>query len=318
MGRFAFVVAVLVWGWRCNACTMVWQPVKVGPSFRIKVSSEGRPVKRLALKVNNKRFETDNNGLVYFREMPPGSYFVAADHDNGYASSAELEVKADGPADVTVPLTWPSISPLRVSSLTGALHFSDITGQPLSGVAIDLLEGISGRRLKSTQTTDDGAFDFAETPAGFYFLNVNKPFSGLIAVTVDPASPQDHLDLELQYTSCGLYYSDRIRCSAGELQVQQLCGQVVDAASASIGDATISLYDENATPKLIGQTRSNAAGNFSMPTSVPGMYELIIASPGFTTLRKRVHVDASNRSACSRPVKVQLVVVGGGECSTVQ
>ena len=294
---------------------MVWAPVSVGPSFRVRVSSEGRPVKGLALKINDDQVVTDADGLVFLRKKP-GSYFISVDHDDSWGNGIAIEVKTDGPAYVTLPLNWPSISPLMIRSLKGTLHFADVPGRPAPRVGVDLLEGLSGRYLKSAQTTNNAGFDFGDTLPGLYFLRVDEPDKGLIAVVVDPNAPQDRLDLELISTGCGLAYSDRIHCSTGDLYIHQLCGQVVDATGASIAEASISLYDLGATPKLIQQTRADGLGNFSMPTTVTGIYDLIIRSSGFNTLRRQVHIEANDQPACSRPLKVKLGIFG--DCSTVQ
>src|SRR5260370_37694789 len=121
-------------------------------------------------------------------------------------------------------------------------------------LSLALLEGISGLHLKSIQTTQSGEFSFVNVAPGLYFLRLNpsglkgwsgEPITGLIAVAVDSSAPADHLDLELGWTSCGLTYTDRNKCSPSDLQVEQLCGQVHDTSGAVIPGADILLFDLN-------------------------------------------------------------------------
>ncbi|HET9321906.1 MAG TPA: hypothetical protein VFO27_19085, partial [Bryobacteraceae bacterium] len=69
--------------------------------------------------------ETDKNGVALFRGVRPGSYHLSPDHDAGIPDGVDLEVKLDGPTDVTVPLKWPSIAPVLVRSLKGRMRGPD-------------------------------------------------------------------------------------------------------------------------------------------------------------------------------------------------
>ena len=87
-----------------SACSLSFFPISVGRSFQMKVSSYDGPVKGLLLKLDDahggtQSAVTGDNGIAEFRNVPPGTYFTGADHDNGYG--IEVDVKPNGPADTT-------------------------------------------------------------------------------------------------------------------------------------------------------------------------------------------------------------------------
>src|SRR5262249_24630305 len=97
-----------------------------------------------------------------------------------------------------------SIAPIVVRSLKGTLRGPDyLPGQSQPRLSLDLLEGNSGRRLKSLETTDSGEFNFESAAPGLYFLSLKT--SGLIAVAVDPGALTDYLDVDLggRVVACG-------------------------------------------------------------------------------------------------------------------
>ena len=99
-------------------------------------------------------------------------------------------------------------------------------------------------------STQSGEFDFESATPGLYFLSLrpsgetNRPggeIVGQIAVAVEPEAPVDHLGLDLGWTSCGLFYTDRSQCPQGDFEIQQLSGRVLDASGAAIANAKILL-----------------------------------------------------------------------------
>src|SRR5205814_1388096 len=142
-------------------------------------------------------------------------------------------------------------------SLKGTMHGWDyVPGQSQPRLSLDLLEGSSGRLLKSVQTADTGEFSFEGAAPGLYFLSLRpsglraqsgEPITGLIAVAVDHGAPTDHLDIDLGWTSCGLWYADRNKCPQPDLNIAQLSGQVLDVTGAAISGATILLFDHTQT-----------------------------------------------------------------------
>lgn len=303
---------------RCWACTLVYPSVDVGPNFQVEVQDEGRPVKDLRVEIrgyqgghNQAVSDTDKNGLALFRGIRPGLYHLSADHDAGIPDGAEVEVKLGGPTNVTVHLRWPSIAPVGVRSLKGTMHGADyFPGQSQPIISLDLLEGRSGRLLKSAQTSDRGEFNFEGVAPGLYFLSL-KPSGDLIAVVVDPGAPTDHLDLDLGWTSCGLWYVDRNKCPQPDLKIWGLSGQILDVTGAAIPGATILLFDHAQT--LVERLQSDSSGKFASAHFLAGDYELVVSSAGFTPFRRTVHTESTGDSARRSSLTVQLGV--GGSCS---
>ena len=292
----------------CGACVLIYPGLQVGPNFRVRVQDHGRSVQGLRVEIagrTNTFAYTDRNGFALFRDVPPGSYHLSASHDAGIPDGYELEVKLDKPAEVTVPLKWPNSAPVRVRSMKGVIRGPGyLPGQTQPRLSLDLLEGSSGRKLKSFETTDSGEFNVESAAPGLYFLSLN----GLIAVVVDPAAPADHMDIDLGWTSCGLWYADRSQCPQSDFQIQQLSGQVLDASGAAIPDAKILLLDR--AGKLVERLRSDSAGEFKSPRSLAGIYELVVSAAGFTPLHATLHPGPSVNPARVPALTVELGVSG--------
>lgn len=308
--RLIFAAAALAAS--AGACTIFYGTVHVGPDFRVRVQDQGRPVKGLRLKIAGQEAVTDRDGFASLRNVGPGTYFAGVDHDDGIADGVYLNVSAHGPAGVIVPLKWPVHPPVPVRSLQGTLRlFGLFPGSPQDENEIGLLQGLSGRLLKTTRSTARGEFQFANVAPGLYFLRVGT--SGLIAVAVDPGAEAGHLDIEIGFSSCGMWYTDRSRCRHRDITVEQLCSVIRDISGGPIPNAQIRLFDVRGTPISSGQTRSDDGGRFSLPDISPGSYRLLTASLGFTTFDTMVHVEPGGGRTCGRPLEIRLGV--GSTCS---
>ncbi len=312
---------------RCGACSIFYPGFQVGPSFRVRVEDHGRPVEGLRVEIgsnlgssgNRVVRDTDKDGFAVFRGMGPGSYHLSADHDAGIPDGADIEVKPEGPTNVTVFLKWPSIAPVSVRSLKGAIRGPDyLPGRPQPRLSLDILEGNSGRRQKTLQTSDTGEFDFEGAASGMYFLDLKpsgllgwsgEQITGLIAVVVDPNAGTDHLDLDLGWSSCGLSYTDTSNCRQSDLQIEHLSGQVLDPAGAVIPHAKITLHDAGGT--LVEQLQSDSEGRFASPRPLEGLYELAVTSAGFTPYRRTVRAEPHSERTRPSTLTVQLGLLGG-------
>jgi hypothetical protein len=318
---------------RCGACTIVYPSIQVGPNFRVRVEDQGHPVKGLQVEIGNSQgngdrvvTETDQNGFALFRGVRPGSYHLGADHDAGIPDGAYLEVKLNGPTNVTVPLKWPSITPILVRSLKGTIHGPDyLAGQAQRRLSLDLLDGNSGLRLKTLQTNDKGEFNIDGATPGLYFLSLKpsglssgsgEQITGLIVIALDRDAPTDHLDLDLGWSSCGLSYAESSKCPKSDLNIEQLSGQVVDPSGAVIPRAKILLLDPGGT--LVEQLRSDGEGKFASSRPLAGNYQLVVSSAGFTPYRRTVHAEPPPESIGRSPITVQLGVLGSCSAAMVQ
>jgi hypothetical protein len=314
---------------RCGACSVFYPDFQLGPSFRVKVEDHGRPVEGLRLEIGGTKGsryrvvkDTDKNGFAVFRDVLPGLYHLSAAHDAGIPDGAELEVKLNGPTNVTVPLKWPSGPPVVVRSLGGTIRRPGyLPGQPQPTLLLDILEGRSGRKLNALQTSERGEFDFEGAAPGAYFLDL-KPsgpvggmgdeITGLIPVVVDPHATHDHLDLDLSASSCGLSYADMNGCRQSDLQTDRLSGQVVDPTGAVIPRAKVILL--NAAGTLVEELESDSEGRFASPHPVTDVYDLVVSAAGFTPYRRIVRAKPGNEPGPPPSLIVQLGILGG--CST--
>ncbi len=305
------------------ACSLDFSPVSVGSRFKVRVSGYAGPVIGLQLNLTNLRGRaqsavTDDRGIATFYSAPPGTQYLGADHDNGYG--IQLDVKPNGPANVIVPMRWPSIEPIHVRSLSGSMRAPDaVPGRPEQSVlSLELLDGISGRILSSISTTSRGAFDFGKLVPGLYFIHL-KPYvvfsqkaEGLISVAVDPAAPAraDKLDLNLVWTSCGLMYTDQLQCPQLDLHVKRLEGHVSDSMGRGLGRLEIVLLDASQSQVVHVSTDRN--GSFSFPGPLAGTFELRMDPGGFTPVHTPLHIEPT---AVNSLLEIQASSLG---CSTVR
>ena len=312
MKRWAVVLALIPMAGPTLACTVVYRGVVVGSNFRVKVEDRGHPVKGLAVQLSRTgagkiQAVTDKNGLALFRNVPPGAYHLNAHHDAGIPDGAEIEVKAERSSEVTVPLRWPSATLVTVASLKGILHLPDqIPGLPQAPIPLQLLEGVSGRKLRTANTDENGAFEFPGVGSGLYFLRLTglAGLDGVIPISVEPSVATASLDLDLGWTSCGLFYSDRRQCPQTDLHVDRLAGRVVDPTGAAIPGAEVLLSDVSG--KLMQRLRNQNTGEFGSLRPADGTYQLAVRANGFTTLRRTLIVDPNGASS----LEVRLGVLG--------
>lgn len=292
------------------ACVVVYPAVAVGPNFRVKVADRGRPVQGLQVglyvgasaKISA---ASDKNGIAVFRNVPPGSYQLRADHDAGFPDGYYMEVKLGQSSETTVPLRWPSVTPAVAGSLKGVLHMpGGIPGQAQPSISLELLEGISGRRVTSGNTDRNGAFDFPSVGPGLYFLSL-KPVGGVMAMAVESNASSARFDIDLGETDCGLQYTNHSECSLTNLHLPRLSGRVVDETGASISRAEILLLDPDG--KTVQQARSDSVGSFASIRPPDGTYQLVVREAGFTPLRGTLTVDANGSSGS---LEIQLGILG--------
>ena len=157
---------------------------------------------------------------------------------------------------------------------------------------------------------------------GLYFLKLKpsglvgwsgEPITGLIAVAVDRGASTARLEVDLGWSSCGLWYADQSKCQQDDLQIERLSGQIVDASGAAIPKAKILLFDS--ADRLLEQLESDTAGKFASPHSLTGTYQLVVSSAGFTPLRRTVHAELMGDSKRVLAPTVRLGVTGS--CTSI-
>jgi Carboxypeptidase regulatory-like domain len=291
-----------------SACSLSFFPISVGSNFKVKVSGYDGPVHGLLLNLMDIKGPmlsavTDDKGIAEFYisefyAVPPGTLFLGADHDSGIGG-LQLNVKSNGPADVIVPMRWPSKEPIHVRSLSGTMRAPDARPGQLEQpvLSLELLEGISGRVLSTISTTARGEFDFGKLVPGLYFIRLkpyvafNQQVGGLISVAVDPNAPAqvDKLDLSLTWSSCGLMYTDLRQCPQPDLHVKKLEGHASDPEGRAVRRAEIVLLD--AAQNQVAHASTDSAGNFSYPGPLAGTFELRIEGAGLNPVHTPIHIE---------------------------
>jgi hypothetical protein len=135
-------------------------------------------------------------------------------------------------------------------------------------------------------------------------------------VAVDQGAPTDHLDVDLGWTSCGLWYADRSECPQSDVRIEQLSGQVLDAGDAAIPGAKILLFDPAGT--LVERLQSESAGKFTSAHSLAGTYQLVVSSAGFTPLRRTLRAEPTGNPSRLSALTVQLGVSGSCSAANLQ
>jgi len=325
-----FPLAMLGLASPCLACVMMMpasRAVHVGPTFRIQVEDRGRPVPGLSLQLQASGFSanrvTDERGFAEFDGLDPELYTLRAEHDVGAWPVTPLLVETAQPSGITVPVAWPSIPPVVIRSLRGALHLQNPPGdQPWPELLVSLIDSASGKSLRSTSTTQSGAFDFGDIAPGIYFLqlqpsNLKYPDgtspSGLIAISVEPGAQAEHAEIDLMESDCGLMYKDLSACPQAETTLGQFRGRVTNEAGTGIRMAEIALFD--ASGKLIEELRAGASGEFTSTEAVAGQYDLVVRGPVFGTFRTSLVIASA---AATQPGALHVELSEWGKCSSAR
>ena len=314
VGLLIALVAATLW-----PCTFFYPTVSVGSDFRVKVEDRGRPVKGLRLVLTpsgNLSARTGPDGIASFQAIPPGNYGLKAPVDMNLPSTISLNVSANRTAGEVVPFKWPSLASIPVRALRGTIRgpiFNPRGPQP--NATIDLMEALSGKVLRSFQTTGWGQFDVPDVTAGLYFLVLKSfdppiagPISGAIAIDVNPSASADRVAIDVGWTSCGLFYRNSADCFRATLRVARIAGRVVDSTGGSIGNAGVLIYDSS--EKLIEELTADNAGNFSATLARQGRYEIVAHQQGFTPLRTSVQLDPTGVAGILSALMLELGVMG--------
>jgi hypothetical protein len=200
---------------------------------------------------------------------------------------------------------------LPVRTLTGVLRWPAFQeGSRPAALGVELLDGRTGRLLRSTRTGAGGAFHLPTPAPGRYVLRVTPPGSdsGEVPIVVDPGAAPEDLDLEFGSTSCGVSFVAHHACPREEIRISGFRGQVLDGAEAPIGRAALSVFSGNG--EEVERLVSDEMGRFDSGGRLAGNYELTVRAPGFTTLRQKVHVTPAVGGARAAAMRIELGVLG--------
>jgi hypothetical protein len=188
----------------------------------------------------------------------------------------------------------------------------------LGDLSLELLEGVSGRVVSSISTKSRGEFDFGSLLPGLYFIHL-KPYStsfgqveGLISVTVDPRAPTPALDLNLNWSSCGLMVMDLRQCPQPELHVKALRGHASEPGARGVRRLEIVLLD--VAQNQVAHVSTDRNGDFSFPGPLEGTFALRIEGGGaINPVHNPLHIEPTTSAA-----SLEIEAASAGGCSTVQ
>ena len=217
------------------ACSYSSRPVSVGQSFSVNVSDRGRPVGRLQIELTTegkKKYrtiailKTDAKGIVEFKHVRPGRYFVGIKQP-AFGYSEEIRVRHHPPKENSVAFTfeWPGWKPLSTTTVSGSITgvartdrgFLLDTPKPIYtsvvGAKLTLMNAVSDEPVETQISSDTGRFEFHAVPTGLYLLHVETPVShpprwgfpddGYVPIEVDSESKFGTLDMVLDNAICG-------------------------------------------------------------------------------------------------------------------
>jgi hypothetical protein len=121
----ASAVEILALSAGLRASSVVLPTLHTGRDFLVTVADRGGLVSGLRLQVAGTKATTNKDGVAAFKHIAPGQYVVMFDHDDGVSDSVNLNVKANGPRNVSVHLRWPSVSAIQTRSLKGSLNLAE-------------------------------------------------------------------------------------------------------------------------------------------------------------------------------------------------
>lgn len=314
-----------------RACFVSYPSVSAGTEFRARVIDRGRPVWALRLVLSHSESAgsttgiglesvTDADGYSTFTNLSPGSYLLTSDHDGGgIADAVVVNVSANGPANVTVPLRWPSATPISVRAPAGTARGPDFyPSQMQIPLSLSLIEGLSAHVVATTLTDSKGRFAFsAVVPAGIYFLRLNasglrgwsgEQMEGLMTFEVSGEATDDALDLDMGWSSCGLMYAQQPKYS--EITLRKIHGDVADISGGAIANAQILVLATDVNAAVVAETASGKKGQFALQEQHEGVYRLVIKSPGFQPYVRLIRIVPTASDESSRqPLRLRLEVL---------
>jgi len=247
---------------------------------------------------------TDAQGRFVFNALDPGLYRVQA-QKSGYA------VQLSGPdtpprPSITVAAGQTSQAPSIVLERGGAIsgRVLDPSGQPLVDARVSALRRISPQAApqsmlvpagQSAQTNDLGEFRVFGLPSGTYFVEAGpRPDVGppgivvaarttLLAPTYFPATPDQRAAQPVEVTA-GQTTPD-IQIQMVVVAAFTVSGVVVDDSGAPVADAMLMVMPDRSLggmPMTFGppaRIRTDAAGMFTVPNLMAGVYQISAAVP---------------------------------------
>ena len=193
---------------------------------------------------------TDDNGKYAIDGVPPGTFTVEVD---------PTDTRGGDSTEVTVRPNAASTGDLELNRNDGALggKVTDDAGTAVSGAQV-VLKDAAGKQIGSTDTNDDGVYEFANLRPGEYLVEVvgtEKYGAASETAQVEPAA-KGNRDL-------------RVSRADGSVE-----GKVVDEDGVAVEGAIVTIYGDGVEKQL---DPTNAEGTFTATNLRPGSYRVKVA-----------------------------------------
>ena len=192
---------------------------------------------------------TDDNGKYAIPGVPPGTFTAKVD---------ATDTRGGDSTEVTVRPNAASTGDLELKRNDGSLggQVTDDTGTAVSGAKV-VLKDAAGKEIGSTDTNDDGVYEFAGIRPGEYLVEVvgtEKYGAASENAQVEPAA-KGNRDL-------------RVSRADGSVE-----GKVVDEEGVAVEGASVTIYGDGVEEKVT----TNAEGTFTVSNLRPGSYRVEVA-----------------------------------------
>jgi hypothetical protein len=257
---------------------------------------------------------SDEAGFVSFTKVEPGKYWLEFDPARDEGGSLLLDVRRFGPHQAKLDLQWPDRKPIETRNLQGTLqtihYYPDRKEIPLSIALVDLL---SGRKVATTKTDDQGHFQFGgDFPDAIYTVDIvgdEHYDAGVLLIEKTASASAQRIDVNLNETDCG-YFTTELK-TPPEINTGKVCGSVADPSSGkSLDNTNIWIFPPDLNKDAIEHSRTDSKGNFALNTREPGDYTLVIAwfpmEPFVANLHLMPNSNATAGAACDQPLHVGL------------
>ena len=159
---------------------------------------------------------TDARGIAEFSNVPSGTYTVHIDGARFWESQAQLTVDALKGTPTEIHLLWPQrayiVRQVRgwlMDAYTGIWSGAEpnYKPRPYVGAQVRLVDLTSGALVASTQTDNEGYYEFASVGPGLYLVRFSESSNSPnfnMAVEVDETAAREHPPaLTAQKHDCG-------------------------------------------------------------------------------------------------------------------
>ena len=303
-------------------CILFWVPLAsaqkrliVPPSFRIRVTNEGRPKAGILVNVQQGRSPqlgpairsevTDKRGEIQLDGVPPGDFTVrTAEWDRNDA--VVITVTRGKPSAQQVSLIWPNLSMQHVRELRGTIHERQ--------VRVTAFRMLSGERIGSALTDDSGRFMIPNVRPGEYLLRLveeglraSSQIRGDIGIAVDKSASNAEIDLFLEMQRGTLTYGSFCHLPLN-FKVTHLCGQIIDEHGTTLQGIRVSYRDTRGARHSMF---TDGSGMFDVKDSKPSETFLEVTGSGYIPLRAS-GIRKGNELTCQRPMRITLPKEGNG------